>query len=154
MTIGPDQLTNILEICVEFANEMLSKRGDFLPFGAHIQNDGNAGMVAGHIGEYPDKVELYKFLLDGFRSSVAKGDALAVALAVNVDIPAEYDPEFPDGIRVLVESEGYSRFIYFPYNLDRPKGLKRFNRHARMVTIAEPFAVEVPPSVFIQESGA
>jgi len=154
MAVSPEKLTAILEMCVEFANEMLSKRGDFLPFGAHIQKDGKAGMVAGHIGEQSDKVELYKFLLERVSVSVREGDALAIALAVNVDIPAEYNPTYPDGIRVLVESEGYSRFIYYPYTLNKPKGLRWFVPHARKVTMVDPFAVEVPPSVFEQQTKA
>ena len=55
------------------------------------------------------------------RSSLSSGKEIsAAAIAANVNIPVEFKPKYPDGIRVLIECSGYSRFVYLPYRLIKP----------------------------------
>jgi len=70
---------------------------------------------------------------------------LGSAIAVDVNIPSNYNPTLPDGIRVHLEGEGYSRYIYVPYSI-KMVGLVRRKRE---VVLAEPFSVEVPAEVFV-----
>jgi hypothetical protein len=60
----------------------------------------------------------------------------------NVTIPDEFEAPVRDGVRVHIESEGYARFIYVPYEIvvaDEPE-----------VRLHDPFAVEVDPSFFVE----
>jgi hypothetical protein len=69
----------------------------------------------------------------------------SAALAADVNIPAAYEPRFPDGIRVQIECQGHSRFLYQPYRLEkRWFGARLFGRRFR-VEYADPFSVETEP---------
>ena len=70
------------------------------------------------------------------RSQFLKNEIIGAAIAANVNVPPQYQPPFPDGIRVLLECSGYSRFIYLPYRLSN-QGV----RYGEFIT------VEVNPSI-------
>ncbi len=98
----------------------LEAHGEFHPFGATLSADGEVGAVGASTGEeFPPGAELAQVLINAFQSQFAEGAIVAVALATNVDIPSQFDPEFPDGIRVTIGCEGYSRHVYLPYRLSQ-----------------------------------
>lgn len=131
--------------CINFSRTMLEKAGDFYPFGATLSPQGVVSPVGGYNGEeHPAPVEIYKLLGDAFTSATASGQYAGVALAANVNVPAEYSAPFPDGLRVHIESSGYARFIYVPYKVTQQGLLKR----QRAVEFSEPFAVEIRPIFF------
>jgi hypothetical protein len=51
------------------------------------------------------------------RSQFQTREIVAAGIAVDVNIPPQYQPPFPHGIRVLLECAGYSRYIYVPYRV-------------------------------------
>jgi len=55
--------------------------------------------------------DIYRLLSDALTSDAGAGNVLAIALAANVNIPSAYKPPSRDGLRVQLETEGYSRFI-------------------------------------------
>ena len=61
----------------------------------------------------------------------------------NVDIPAAYAPPWPDGLRVKLETRGYSRFIYIPYRVERTA------EAAPSVEFAEPMALDAMAEMFL-----
>ena len=131
--------------CIEFGKTMLEDSGTFYPFGAEIRSDGQLQAIGGYNGEeHPDPREIYKLLAQSFAAKAKSGEILAAGLAANVDIPAEYEPPYRDGLRVWLEGEGFARFIYVPYRSEK-RGLfrKGFN-----VIMAEPIAVEIGPGWF------
>ena len=131
--------------CLDFARHMLEGSGSFLPFGATLTHLGEVKAVGGWNGEeHPKPAEVYELLIQAFRVEAAKGAIAGAAVAVDVNIPPNYDPPYPDGIRVQLESEGYSRYIYVPYSV-RSAG---FLRRKREVALAEPFSVEIAPDLF------
>ncbi len=145
MSASPEQLHEMLKYCIDFARTMLQRAGDFYPFGATLSPDGRIAAVGGHNGEeHPVPTENYKILGQAFAAGARNGEYLGVALAANVNIPAQYSPRTPDGLRVHLESQGYARFSYVPYTLSKPGWLKR----ERTVEFGEPFAVEVGPSFY------
>jgi hypothetical protein len=151
MSATPDQLHELLMHCIGFARTMLEAAGEFYPFGAALSPSGQIAAVGAHTGEErPAPQELYKLLAEGFAAGARNGEYAATALAANVDIPAEYAPPSPDGLRVHLESAGYSRFVYVPYRVKK-SGVFRTRRAAEF---AEPFAVEVPPQAFRADSRA
>jgi len=149
--VTPEQLHELLMHCIGFARTMLESAGDFYPFGAALSPAGQISAVGTHTGEErPAPQELYRLLAEGFAAGARKGDYVATALAANVDIPAEYGAALPEGLRVHLESAGYSRFVYIPYRVKKG-GVFRTRRTAEF---AESFAVEVPPQAFRTGPGA
>lgn len=94
--------------------------------------------------EHPKAQEIYGLLADAFRSGAGTGEFLGVALAANVNIPAQFSPVLPDGVRVHIESPGYSRFVYLPYKIKVSGMFKK----TRSVEAGKPFSVEVPPNFY------
>lgn len=149
MSLSDQQLTALLEYCVGFARQMIEKAGEFYPFGAEIDASGELkalGFSDG--GEKPSSQELYAFAQSALTQRAAEGAVLGAAIAANVNIPPQFESKYPDGIRVHVEAEGFSRYIYTPYAITKT-GL--FGRK-RSVDYDEMFAADVPPLMFAQQS--
>lgn len=145
MSASPEQLHEMLMHCINFARTMLADAGDFYPFGATLSPLGTVSAVGGYDGEErPKPQEIYQLLGSAFTSGAREGTYLGVALAANVNIPAQYDSAAPDGLRVHLESDGYSRFIYVPYRIKKEGLFKK----RMVVEFSDPFAVEITPTFF------
>jgi hypothetical protein len=140
-----EQLQAALNYCLQFSEEMLIKAGEFYPFGAVITSDGSLSALGfDDGGEHPSPGELYAFAEQALTRSASSGEILVGALAVNVDIPREFEPPFPDGVRVKLESRGFSRLVYCPYRIVSTGVLRK----KRNVEFGEMFAVEAPHVFF------
>jgi hypothetical protein len=145
LTVDPKLLEQLLNYCVDFAKQMLEKQGEFTPFGATLLSDGTRSGVGGYVGESAKGREIYELLQQGMRGQFDKGEIRAAALAADVNIPATYQPAFPDGIRVLLECKGYARFLYLPYRAETRGIAARLLRRPRRLEYAALFAVETRP---------
>lgn len=145
-SVDPHRLTELLEYCMDFAKMMLGKCGEFHPFGAVIQANDSFGAVGAYTGEnFPHGQELFQLLLDSFKQQFQKGEIKAAAIAANVNIPKEFEPSYPDGIRVWIECAGYSRMVYIPYSIAERSLFERLTRRKRRVTYGEMIPVDVDP---------
>lgn len=145
MKASTEQIHALMTYCVDFAHMMLEQAGEFYPFGATLAPDGRvaaAGAFSGN-GE-PSPNEVYELLAQSLAQAAARGDFLGVALAANVNVPAEYALDVPSALRVHIESPGYARLIYLPYALSRHGVLKR----RRVVEFRDPVAVEIAPGFY------
>lgn len=116
--IDPHKLEELLNYCLEFAKQMVESHGAFHPFGAVIVSDGTLTAVGADIGEeHPHGADVFRFLQSAMHSQFQKREIVAASIATDVNIPAQYQPPFSDGIRVLLECAGYSRYIYVPYRI-------------------------------------
>ena len=130
---------------------MLNDSGEFYPFGAVLGNDGKVKAVGGYDGnEHPNPQDIYRLLGEGFVASARDGSIEAAALAANVNIPVEYSPPTPDGLRVHLESTDFSRFIYVPYRISK-QGLFKKSIKAEFF---EPIAVQIQPTIFVGAANA
>jgi len=135
--VDPHRLEQMLNSCVDFAKMMLEKHGEFYPFGAALDASGNLTSVGGYTGqERPPGPDVYRLLLESLRAQFSNSQIIAASVAANVNIPKEYQSPYPDGIRVLLECRGFSRFIYLPYRISQSG-----------VTYADMIPVEVPPTI-------
>ena len=143
MPASPEQLHAAFSYCMDFARHMLEDSGESHPFGAKVDESGQVGAVGGLIEgeEHPKGQDVYALLMQRLRAELADGRSVAIAVAANVNIPDQYSPRHKDGLRVTLESAGYSRFIYVPYRLKRA-GL--FDSK-RKVELTQPFSVELEP---------
>ncbi len=143
MAATPNRSHLALAYCTDFAKTMLEKYGEFHPFGAIVNSDGDVEAVSAWTGEeYPKGQDLYAFLIKALRQELMEGSAVAIAVAANVDIPEKYAAAHRDGVRVTLEAHDYYRFIYVPYRLERGS----FFRRKKTVLLSEPFAVELKHS--------
>src|ERR1043165_1905441 len=116
--IDPHKLEELLNYCLEFAKQMVERHGAFHPFGAVLVPGGTVTAVGADIGEeHPNGADVFRFLQSAMRSQFQKTEIVAAGIATDVNIPPQYHPPFPDGIRVLLECAGYSRYIYLPYRI-------------------------------------
>jgi hypothetical protein len=142
MTASPEQLHAALTYCVDFAKTMLLDSGAFHPFGAFVDSAGKVVAVGAWTGEeQPKGSDVHEMLVMNLRVRVLDGSARAIAVAADVNIPAQYNAPQKDGLRVTLEAHGYSRFIYVPYQIKRGGvfGAKK------SVEFSEPFSVELEP---------
>lgn len=145
MAATPEQLHELLMYCIDFSRTMLQNSGEFYPFGGTLTTDGKVCAVGGHNGEeHPKSQEIFLLLAEAFSSSAQAGEILGAALAADVNIPAQFSADYPDGVRVQLESEGFSRYVYIPYKVTKSGIFKK----SRKVEMAEPFSVEIEPTFF------
>jgi len=143
MTASPEQLHEMLMSCINFSRTMLEKAGDFYPFGATLSAAGQVGTTGAYNGEErPQPQEIYRMLAHAYAAGARSGEFLGVALAANVNIPAQFSPTLPDGVRVHLESSGFSRFVYIPYKIS-------VSEKNRTVEMHEPFSVQIEPQLLI-----
>jgi len=151
MQATPEQLHEMLTYCIGFARTMLEEAGDFYPFGATLSPQGVVAAVGADSGEErPAPAEIYKLLGEALLNGAASGEHAGVALAANVNIPPEYSSQSQDGLRVHLETRGYSRFIYVPYAMSMQGLFKK----RRVVQFAEPFSVELAPTFYVTDQDA
>jgi hypothetical protein len=141
MDATQDRLNQLFTFTVDFAKDMLAENGDFFPFGAVVSDAGTVSAEAGQDSgaEMPDAHEVYRVIFERFAGQ-KPDNAIAAALVANVTIPDEFESPVRDGVRVHLESEGYARFIYVPYEFVT-EGEPEVRMH-------DPFAVEISPSFF------
>ena len=151
MLASPEKLHELLMYCINFARTMLEDAGDFYPFGATLSQDGVVAAVGGYNGEErPNPAEIYRLLGDAFAAGAREGTLLGAALAANVNVPSQYSSPSPDALRVHLESQGYSRFMYVPYQLTKQGLFKK----KKVVAFSEPFAVEIASTFFVPVNNA
>jgi hypothetical protein len=142
-------LAAMLRHCDEVAQQMLVEHGEFYPFGAFLNANGKVEALAVYTGdEHPSSVELIELMYGVITKMANDGTLVAYAIAVNVNIPSQFNAPFPDGIRVQVEAPGYSRDLYTPYRLLPMRALRKFFVVFPIVEYAEQIAVDVDPNVF------
>ena len=115
--MGRDELDGLLNLCLDFANKMLTEHGEFYPFGAKVSSDGESGLVQGSTGEErPAEQALIALMLEGFRDEARRGTIRACALCVNVALTRP-DGERVDAVRVTLEDANEALNLSLPYKI-------------------------------------
>ncbi len=144
-----ESLAALAHYCETFAKRMLSKSGAFYPFGAFINADDKLEALAASTGQdRPNPRELLELMRAIVGELAGSGRLKAYAIAADVNIPAAYEPPFPDGIRMQIEAPGYSRFVYTPYRVLSLRPLRAFLVVLPTVDYAQPIPVDVEPDLF------
>ena len=137
--VDPHKLEELLNYCIGFAKQMVESHGAFHPFGAVIVSAGTVNAVGADVGEeHPHGATVFQFLQGTMRAHFQKREIIAASIAADVNIPPQYQPVYPDGIRVLLECARYSRYIYLPYRVS-----------GGSVEYGELISVDVPASICV-----
>ena len=109
-----EDLDNLLNAALPFAQQMLDKNGEFYPYGYAVGIDGQLGMFGADPGqgEHPESVDVINLLVEGLR---ARRDQLRAAAVV-----ADVRMSASDAIRVQLEHrEGEVLATLLPYKKKR-----------------------------------
>jgi hypothetical protein len=124
----------------DLSEQFLRKRGNFLPHGAVLTEDGELKLVAAapdSPNDVTDSTEVLPVLHDGLRQMAKESPLAATAVAENVTITLE--GKRPTGaIKVLIEHKrGLAVALYLPFE-------KKF---LRGFTMGVPFTLSASPEV-------
>ena len=141
----PD-LDELLNALVPFAQQMLSKHGEFFPFGATMTTNGELTADAAYDGdEQPPSEQLIDLLTQGFRQQAASGQIRAAGICYDVRIIPPGQTEKTDAICLALEHQtGEAANLYLPYK----KGLLGRYKYGEL------FGEARTPEFFVQAGGA
>ena len=127
-------LTRLSQFLLGFAEAMLTKNGEFYPFTAIVNAEGE--VAAGSIEISPDQPNMSDFIETVERllqHSLSSGQARLTGLAINVNIPPAIKAPYPDGVRLDLGSGSIKSTVYVPYRMKRA-GLLKMKRSVEFST--------------------
>ena len=106
------------EATLPFAKELLSSRGEFLPYGGSLSASGELGARAGWTGDdHPQAGEVLELLEERFAASAERGELRATAIVFGVAVTPPGKDAKQDAIAVALDHrEGHSRIVFHPYS--------------------------------------
>lgn len=109
----------LMNSVLPFAEQTLSRYGEFYPFGGAMKPSGEFVCVAGADGtEHPLSGDLIRLIKDGFREAAGKGEVKATALVYDVRTTVPATGETSDAIAVsLNHRDSYSVIVMVPYRI-------------------------------------
>lgn len=112
-----DDLNSLLSTLLPFAEEMLSRHGEFYPFGATMTASGEIQQMATYTGdERPGSQELIELLMGAFRAQAVKKEVRAVGLCLDVRTITPGHSDKTDAICArLRHADGESVDVLLPY---------------------------------------
>lgn len=115
----------LLDALLKFAQEMVRKRGGFLPFGNSMTASREIRAVMGYTGsEHPPAQELIDLMVEGMRADAAGGAIRAAGLCYEVTLRDE-SGSIGDAIGVSLEHRaGDSVEVRMPFTKSRLRGLR------------------------------
>jgi len=117
---GKDEAQQLMDSVLPFAEQMLNKHGEFVPYGGAMKSNGEIISVAGTDGEeQPKSTDIIQILQDGFRNEAENGNYKATAIVYDVRVrsPERGDPS--DAIAIALDHKsGYSVVVLLPYKLE------------------------------------
>ena len=101
-----------------FAKELLSSRGDFLPYGGSLTANGELGARAGWTGDdHPQAGEVLELLEERFAASAERGELRATAIVFGVAVTPPGKDAKQNAIAVALDHrDGHSRIVFHPYS--------------------------------------
>jgi hypothetical protein len=114
-----EEAQRLVSSALPFAEQLLTKYGEFFPFGRVINVDGEIGYHAAYLGdEHPASSDLIDALRQVFRQMAADDKIRASAIIYDIfTLPPERS-EKQDAICIAVDHrDSYSVQVIFPYRL-------------------------------------
>ncbi len=110
------EIEQLLNFLLPSAEQMLSKEGQFHPYAAMVDADGEVKSVSARAGEVPDVAELLVALHEELREQAAEGSIRASGIAADVTLTDPDSGETTDAVQVeLDHADADAVDIYVPY---------------------------------------
>jgi len=136
-----DDFKKLIEFLVPFAQKMLQEKGNFFPFGASINNEGNS-QADGVFDNNEQSQNLINDLTKVYQSRQKEGALRASGICIDCRVidPRDAAKKKKDAILVQLEHvSGKALNYYLPYEKDL----------LRKVKYGSPFASPTKPVIFI-----
>jgi hypothetical protein len=115
--LAHEDLDQLLNSLLPFAQEMLAKHGEFFPFGGYLDVGGRIAHVNGWTGEeQPPSQQIIDLISAGLREQANRGDIRASGICVDVLTTPPGETQKRDAISVRLEhTNGESVVVLLPY---------------------------------------
>jgi len=135
-------LDALLNALLAFAKQMLAKRGEFHPFGASTNNEGEVSIIAPSTSnDHPEASELIELLEEGLRSAAGNGQIRAAGICLDVRLTPPGQTRISDAIHAKLEHKnGETANVFLLYR----RGL------LGRIKYGELFATQAAPTIFQQ----
>jgi hypothetical protein len=121
-----DEIQEILNFLLPYAEQMLSQHGEFYPYAAALGADGDLNAVATDVDDddSPDVSEVLLALHQGLRERAAEGAIRASGIAADVTLTDPDSGETTDAVQVeLDHADADAVDIFVPYETEA-EGIK------------------------------
>lgn len=110
----------LLNFLLPFAEQMLGEHGEFYPFGAMMEPDGELVSLSGDDGnEYPAPQDIADLIKGAFVEAAAAGTCKATALVRKASLVLPGDGVASDVVAVFLDhQDAYSVIVMVPYDID------------------------------------
>lgn len=119
MSSPKSECESLMNEALPFAEQMLSKQGEFFPYGQALSTAGKVVSVAAYDGrEQPPSADLIHFLKHAFVQGAKSGEYKATALVYDVRVTLPSSGKKSDAIAVsLNHRDNYSVVVLFAYQI-------------------------------------
>src|SRR5262252_7105294 len=99
-----EEVEQLMNALIPFAQQMLAKRGEFYPYGGAITSAGKITMIGATDGdEHPTSQKLIDTLIEGFRLNAKKGEYRATGLVFDVKVKPPNSDQKTDAIQINLD---------------------------------------------------
>jgi hypothetical protein len=107
----------LLSALLPFAQQMLTKHGEFHPFGAFLNEKSEVVLLAAYDGnEHPPAKELIEMMIDAMSKDAPEKGYLGVGICFDVLVTPPEKIAKTDAIQVAIEyADGEAVSVYLPY---------------------------------------
>jgi hypothetical protein len=125
MSDATEEIEQLLNVLLPHAEQMLNEHGEFYPYAAALDADGDVTPVAPSVDEdHPDVGDVLVALHEGLRAQAADGSIRASGIAADVTLTDPDSGETTDAVQVeLDHAHGDAVDIFVPYET-QPDGIK------------------------------
>jgi hypothetical protein len=115
-----DEIQELLNFLLPYAERMLNQHGEFYPYAAALDVDGELNAVGADLGDdSPDVGELLVALHEGLRERAAEGAIRASGIAADVTLTDPDSGETTDAVQVeLDHADADAVDIFVPYETE------------------------------------
>ena len=116
-----DEIQEILNFLLPYAERMLTEHGEFYPYAAALDSDGELNAVDAevHDDDSPDVGEVLLALHEGLRERAAEGAIRATGIAADVTLTDPDSGDTTDAIQVeLDHAEADAVDVFVPYETE------------------------------------
>jgi hypothetical protein len=116
-------LEQLLSAVMPFAEQMLMKYGEFIPYGSTVNGDGKIAAVGGDTGDqHPKSQETIDLLRGAFRRQAQAGTIVACALVYDIRTIPPGQSKKTDAVAVNLDHRGgMSIIVIYPYSIENKK---------------------------------
>jgi len=118
-----EKAEQLVSALLPYAEEMLVKTGEFVPYGGVITPDGNVHLVEFTVDEgKPSAEQIFQSAKETMREGAQAGKYTTTALVANVTVAKSDEEQTISAVSVALDDvEGNSLEIFFPYTMSAGK---------------------------------